>query len=142
MYSEGMITLGITIRRYPLCRTISINFVVVKIESPYNMLLGWPTLNAFRAIFLSYHVSFKFPTPVGIVKVTSNVRDARECYLATMQVVSLADASSAIELSIDSATTPAQETSSEFCSGHTEHRHERPRFEIGDQVEKFVLCLE
>lgn len=93
VYLERMITLDTTIRRYPFCQTESINYVMVRDESPYNMLLGHLTLNALWAIFFTYHLSFKFPTLAEIAEVTLDVRDAQECYLTTMQAISSVDPS-------------------------------------------------
>ncbi|XP_027158506.1 uncharacterized protein LOC113760135 [Coffea eugenioides] len=85
VHPEGMVSLMVTIGRHPRCRTIPINFAVVKADSPYNMLIGRPTLNALRAVYSTYHLSFKFSTPEGVAEVSSDVGTARECYLATIQ---------------------------------------------------------
>ncbi|XP_027181960.1 uncharacterized protein LOC113780352 [Coffea eugenioides] len=85
VHPEGMMSLMVTIGRHPRCRTIPVNFAVVKADSPYNMLIGRPTLNALRAVYSTYHLSFKFPTPAGVAEVSSDVSTARECYLATIQ---------------------------------------------------------
>ncbi|XP_071939264.1 uncharacterized protein [Coffea arabica] len=66
---KGMITLMVTVGQAPKCRTIPVNFVVVKQQSPYNVFLGRPALNALRAIPFSLHLSVKFPTPGGIAEV-------------------------------------------------------------------------
>nr|XP_027122043.1 uncharacterized protein LOC113738985 [Coffea arabica] len=67
--SEGMITLMVTVGQTPKCRTVPVNFVVVKQSSPYNVFLGRPALNALRAIPSTYHLSVKFPTSGGIAEV-------------------------------------------------------------------------
>ncbi|XP_071933541.1 uncharacterized protein [Coffea arabica] len=85
LHPEGMLTLMVTIGRHPYCRTVPVSFAVVKADSPYNMLIGRPTLNALRAVYSTYHLSFKFPTPAGVAEVSSDVGAARECYLATIQ---------------------------------------------------------
>ncbi|XP_027155690.1 uncharacterized protein LOC113780842 [Coffea eugenioides] len=85
VHPEGMVSLMVTVGRHPRCRTIPVNFAVVKADSPYNMLIGRPTLNALRAVYSTYHLSFKFPTPAGVAEVSSDVSTARECYLATIQ---------------------------------------------------------
>ncbi|XP_071920583.1 uncharacterized protein [Coffea arabica] len=63
VHSEGVVTLTVTVGRHPRCRTIPVNFVMVKIDSPYNLLMGRPTVNALRVVYSTYHLSFKFPTP-------------------------------------------------------------------------------
>ncbi|XP_027061969.1 uncharacterized protein [Coffea arabica] len=82
---EGMITLMVTVGQAPKCRTISVNFVVVKQASPYNVFLGRPALNALRAIPFTLHLSVKFPTPAGIAEVHGDPEVARACYLATLR---------------------------------------------------------
>ncbi|XP_071928174.1 uncharacterized protein [Coffea arabica] len=82
---EGMITLMVTVGQVPKCRTIPVNFVVVKQPSPYNVFLGRPALNALRAIPSSLHLSVKFPTPGGITEVHGDPEVARACYLAILR---------------------------------------------------------
>nr|XP_027086512.1 uncharacterized protein LOC113708248 [Coffea arabica] len=60
---EGMITLMVTVEQAPKCRTIPVNFVVVKQPSSYNLFLGRPALNALRAIPSTLHLSVNFLTP-------------------------------------------------------------------------------
>ncbi|XP_027102845.2 uncharacterized protein [Coffea arabica] len=88
VHPERMVTLTVTVRRHSRCRTIPVNFVIVKVDSPYNLLLGRPALNALRAVYSTNHLSFKFPTPAGVVEVSSDICAARECYLATLQAAS------------------------------------------------------
>ncbi|XP_071939298.1 uncharacterized protein [Coffea arabica] len=83
--SEGMITLMVTVGQAPKCRTVPVNFVVVKQSSPYNVFLGRPALNALRAIPSTFHLSVKFPTPGGIAEVHGDPEVARACYLATLR---------------------------------------------------------
>ncbi|XP_071929192.1 uncharacterized protein [Coffea arabica] len=60
--SEGMITLMVTVGQAPKCRTVPVNFVVVKQSSPV-----------------------KFPTHGGIAEVRGDPEVARPCYLATLR---------------------------------------------------------
>ncbi|XP_071933894.1 uncharacterized protein [Coffea arabica] len=82
---EGVITLMVTVGQAPKCRTIPVNFVVVKQQSPYNVFLGRPALNALRAIPSSLHLSVKFPTSGGIAEVHGDPKVARACYLAMLR---------------------------------------------------------
>nr|XP_027089516.1 uncharacterized protein LOC113710608 [Coffea arabica] len=130
VHPEGMVTLTVTVGHHPRCRTIPVNFVVVKTDSPYNLLLGRPTLNALRAVYSTYHLSFKFPTPEGVAEVSSDVCAARECYLATLQAASPSTSGARPErksniLSIDSIDPQRAE--------------KIPRLETGDEVEEFPL---
>ncbi|XP_071939126.1 uncharacterized protein [Coffea arabica] len=54
---EGMITLMVTVGVSPKCRTVPVNFAVVKEPSSYNMILGRSTLNALRAICSPLHLN-------------------------------------------------------------------------------------
>ncbi|XP_027094951.1 uncharacterized protein [Coffea arabica] len=130
VHPEGMVTLTVTIGRHPRSRTIPVNFAVVKADSPYNLLLGRPTLNALRAVYSTYHLSFKFPTSAGVAEVSSDVCAARECYLATLQAASPSTSGARSEkrsniLSIDSIDPQRAE--------------KIPRLETGDEVEELPL---
>ncbi|XP_027178054.1 uncharacterized protein LOC113777217 [Coffea eugenioides] len=108
VHPEGMVSLMVTIGRHPRCRTVPVSFTVVKTDSPYNMLIGRPTLNVLRVVYSTYHLSFKFPTPAGVAEVSSDVNAAGECYLATIQAAVTPQTASKAEekrpavLSIDS----------------------------------------
>ncbi|XP_071907780.1 uncharacterized protein [Coffea arabica] len=132
VHPEGMITLMMTVRRHPRCRTVPVNFVVVKADFPYNMLMNRPTLNALRAINFMYYLSFKFFTLTGIAEVGNDVCAARECYLPTLQTASASTSGQSSErrsniLSID-CIDPRQTEKSK-------------RLEIGDEVEDILLDL-
>ncbi|XP_071920755.1 uncharacterized protein [Coffea arabica] len=131
VHPEGMVTLTVTIGRHPRCRTVPVSFAVVKADSPYNMLIGRPTLNALRAVYSTYHLSFKFPTPAGVAEVSSDVGATRECYLATIQA----------------AVTPRPSPRSEekrlavlsIDCIDPQKAGEPSRLEPGDEVEQVVL---
>ncbi|XP_027173140.1 uncharacterized protein LOC113772850 [Coffea eugenioides] len=130
VHPEGMVTLTVTVGCHPRCRTLPVNFVVVKADSPYNLLLGRPMLNALRAVYSTYHLSFKFPTPAVVAEVSSDVCAARECYLATLQAASPSTSSARSErgsdiLSID-CIYPQQTVKLQ-------------RLETGDEVEDIPL---
>ncbi|XP_027166027.1 uncharacterized protein LOC113765993 [Coffea eugenioides] len=130
VHPEGMVTLTVTVGHHPRCRTIPVNFIVVRADSPYNLLLGRPTLNALRAVYSTYHLSFKFSTPAGVAEVSSDVCAARECYLATLQAASPSTSGARSEkrsniLSID-YIDPQQ-------------ADKIPRLETGDEVEEIFL---
>ncbi|XP_027121989.2 uncharacterized protein [Coffea arabica] len=75
----------VTVGQAPKCRTIPVNFVVVKQQSPYNVFLGQPALNALRAIPSSLHLSVKFPIPGGVAEVRGDPEVARAYYLAMLR---------------------------------------------------------
>ena len=82
---EGMITLMVTVGQAPKYRTIPVNFVVVKQQSPYNVFLGRLVLNVLRAIPFSLHLSVKFPTPGGITEVHGVPEVVKACYLVMLR---------------------------------------------------------
>nr|XP_027102673.1 uncharacterized protein LOC113723912 [Coffea arabica] len=130
VHPEGMVTLTVTVGHHPRCRTIPVNFVVVKADSPYNLLLGRPTLNALRAVYSTYHLSFKFPTPTGVAEVSSDVCAARECYLATLQAAS--------PMTSDRRSEKRSDILSIDCLD-PQQAEKFPRLETGDEVEEVSL---
>ncbi|KAL0352561.1 UNVERIFIED_CONTAM: hypothetical protein Scaly_1644800 [Sesamum calycinum] len=50
VHPRGMVSLRLTLGTTPLWKTCLLKFLVVDIPSAYNVILGRPTLNAFRAI--------------------------------------------------------------------------------------------
>nr|XP_027093663.1 uncharacterized protein LOC113714067 [Coffea arabica] len=80
---EGMITLMVTVGQVLKCRTIPVK--VVKQQSPYNVFLGRPALNALRAIPSTLHLSIKFLTPGGVAEVRGDPEVARVCYLTMLR---------------------------------------------------------
>ena len=61
------------------CRTESIQFEVVDLESPYHALLGRPALSKFM---ISTHVGYlkmKMPGPNGIITISGDYKRALEC---------------------------------------------------------------
>ena len=68
MLVEGAITLPITVSTEPYQKTLRLTFLVVKVPSAYNAILGRLGLNTFRAVVLTYHLLVKFSTSYGIGK--------------------------------------------------------------------------
>ena len=62
----GTITLPVVVGSYPQQITREVNFLVVDCSSSYNVIIGRPTLNSWKAITSTYHLSVKFPTEYGI----------------------------------------------------------------------------
>ena len=78
----GTISLPIVVGSYPRQINKEVNFLVVDRSSSYNAIIGRQTLNSWRAVTSTYHLSVKFPTEYGIGEVQGNQLAARECYLA------------------------------------------------------------
>ncbi|XP_010268108.1 PREDICTED: uncharacterized protein LOC104605169 [Nelumbo nucifera] len=60
-------------------------FLVVKVTSPYNAIMGRPTLHALGAAMSSYHMTLKFPTKHDVGVVHRNQQIARQCYVAALK---------------------------------------------------------
>ncbi|GFY81001.1 hypothetical protein Acr_01g0008100 [Actinidia rufa] len=58
----GWINLPITLGTEPHQTTVWQDFVVVDCPSPYNAILGRPTLGGIKAITSTYHLKMKFPS--------------------------------------------------------------------------------
>ncbi|KAK4386298.1 hypothetical protein Sango_2500400 [Sesamum angolense] len=64
--SQGHDLSPLTLGEVPLRRTCVLKFLVVDIPFAYNVILGRPTLNSFRAIISTYHMKIKFPVERGV----------------------------------------------------------------------------
>ncbi|GJY27792.1 hypothetical protein Tco_0403559 [Tanacetum coccineum] len=65
-WSSAEIPLEITIGDPPLVRRENLNFVIVRSDSPYNMLLGRTTMQKMGIIVSTIHEAIKFHTAKGI----------------------------------------------------------------------------
>ena len=64
--------------------TCQLVFLVVDCSSSYNVIIGRPTLNRWKAITSTYCLKVKFPTEKGIGKAKGDQVLARECYQAML----------------------------------------------------------
>ena len=71
---------------YPQQITKSVNFLAVDCSSSYNAIIGRPTLNSWKAVTSTYHLSVKFPTEYGIGQAQEDQLAARECYFTMMDL--------------------------------------------------------
>ncbi|KAL0430799.1 UNVERIFIED_CONTAM: hypothetical protein Sradi_0705900 [Sesamum radiatum] len=76
----GTINLPVSMGEEPKRRTMIVNFLVVDTPFAYNVILGRPRLNLFRAVVSTYHQKMKFPTKNSISEVSFDQREARRCY--------------------------------------------------------------
>ena len=58
----GTVTLSMVVGAYPQQVTRDVNFLMVDCSSSYNAIIGRPTLNSWKAITFTYHLSIKFST--------------------------------------------------------------------------------
>ncbi|GFY86564.1 hypothetical protein Acr_05g0002030 [Actinidia rufa] len=82
----GWINLPITLGTEPQQTTVWQDFIVVDCPSPYNSILGRPTLGRIKAITSTYHLKMKFPTLTGIGEVKGDQKVARQCFISAMKV--------------------------------------------------------
>ena len=80
----GTISLSVVVEAYPRQITKDVNFLVVDCSSSYNAIIGRPTLNSWKAVTSTYHLSVKFPTEHGVGQIQGDQLAARECYLAML----------------------------------------------------------
>ncbi|GKU92878.1 hypothetical protein SLEP1_g6546 [Rubroshorea leprosula] len=80
---EGVITLPIYVGSEPHLRMASVTFLVVKMESAFNAILGRATLCELKAVISQPHLCMKFPTPQGTIrkKTAFYAGDAIYCYV-------------------------------------------------------------
>ncbi|GKV48032.1 hypothetical protein SLEP1_g54871 [Rubroshorea leprosula] len=116
---EGVITLPIYVGSEPRFRMASITFLVVKMESAFNAILGRATLCKLKAVISQPHLCMKFPTPQGVGVLKGNQKMARACYQDTFKKVELTVAPRGSENS--KPTQPGQQTMS---ISDIEHRPE------------------
>ncbi|GKV01453.1 hypothetical protein SLEP1_g14004 [Rubroshorea leprosula] len=94
---EGVITLPIYVGSEPRFRMASVTFLVVKMESAFNAILGRATLCELKAVISQPHLCIKFPTPQGVGVLKGNQKMARACYQDTFKKVELAAAPTSVE---------------------------------------------
>ncbi|GFY93780.1 hypothetical protein Acr_09g0002260 [Actinidia rufa] len=82
----GWINLPITLGTEPHQTTVWQDFIVVHCPSPYNAILGRPTLGRIKAITSTYHLKMKFPTLTGVGEVKGDQKVARQCFISAMKV--------------------------------------------------------
>ena len=66
--------------------TLQLDFLVVDCPFSYNVIIGRPTLNCWKAATSTYFLKVKFLTENGIGEVKGDQVLARECYKAVLAV--------------------------------------------------------
>ncbi|KAJ8464738.1 hypothetical protein OPV22_027290 [Ensete ventricosum] len=82
----GTTTIPVTFGGEPRSKTLLVSFMVVKLPSAYNAIIGRPTLNRLRAVVSTYHRVLTFLTRAGVGEVKSDTRESRQCYLTTIML--------------------------------------------------------
>ncbi|XP_016192948.1 uncharacterized protein LOC107633865 [Arachis ipaensis] len=84
----GYVWLRTTLGEPPNSKTLDIQFLVVDCVSPYNIILGRPSLNSFGAIVSTIHLCVKFSLQDNtIATVHSDHKEARQCYNASLKKI-------------------------------------------------------
>ncbi|KAL0433427.1 UNVERIFIED_CONTAM: hypothetical protein Slati_2677000 [Sesamum latifolium] len=76
----GEIALPISIGTTPYRATRMLKFLVVDAPSSYNIIIGRPSLNSFRAVVSTVHMKLKFPAYREIGEEKGDCRLAKECH--------------------------------------------------------------
>ena len=84
VYPKGIITLIVTVGTHPRQLTRQLDFLMVDCPSSYNVIIGRPTLNRWKAATSTYCLKVKFPTDNGVGEVKGDQVLARECYQAIL----------------------------------------------------------
>ena len=84
VYPKGIVTLTVTVGTQPRKLTRQLDFLVVNCPSFYNVIIGRPTLNRWKAATSTYCLKVKFPTDNGVGEVRGDQILARKCYQAIL----------------------------------------------------------
>ncbi|KAL5545680.1 hypothetical protein UlMin_005367 [Ulmus minor] len=83
----------------------SVDFVLVDCPSPYNAIIGRPTLNKIRAVTSTYHLLVKFPTVGGIGILRGDQTESRDIYEAANRSVQVQGIKSSAKSHDETPTT-------------------------------------
>ena len=84
VYPKGIVTLAVTVGTHLRQLTRQLDFLVVDCLSSYNVIIGRPMLNCWKAVTSTYCLKVKFPTKNGVGEVKGDQVLARECYQAVL----------------------------------------------------------
>ncbi|XP_015960908.1 uncharacterized protein LOC107484875 [Arachis duranensis] len=83
---RGYIWLKTTFGDYPNSKTLEIQYLVVDCKSPYNIILGRPSLNAFKAVVSTVYLCVKFISQDNkVVTIHRDQKEASQCYNASLK---------------------------------------------------------
>ncbi|KAK3019491.1 hypothetical protein RJ639_004890 [Escallonia herrerae] len=80
---KGIASLTVITGEGPRQAVHTLDFLIVKVRSSYNGILGRTGLNKLQVVTSTYHLIMKFPTPAGASFVKGDQILARRCYVAS-----------------------------------------------------------
>ncbi|XP_073137848.1 uncharacterized protein [Henckelia pumila] len=83
---QGEMLLPITLGSGNEKRTVMTRFTLVEAPSSYNVILGRPAMNSFKAVASAYHQKIKFPVRDKVEEVRGDQPSSRKCYAETVKV--------------------------------------------------------
>ncbi|GKV34199.1 hypothetical protein SLEP1_g42596 [Rubroshorea leprosula] len=84
---EGVLTLNVAFGSGRTYVTLSVRFLIVKMASSFNVVIGRPTLTEIRAVVSQSHICRKFPTPMGIATLRVDNRPEDETRATPVECV-------------------------------------------------------
>ncbi|CAA0810422.1 Unknown protein, partial [Striga hermonthica] len=76
----GEAMLAVVLGKGDLRKVKMVRFVVIDVESAYNVILERPALNAFQAVMSTYHMKLKFPVGDRVGEGRGDQKLSRTCY--------------------------------------------------------------
>ena len=90
---EEEIDLSLTVGIEPRQSTIVLSFMVIRVPSTYNTILGRPGLNALKVIVSTYHLLVQFATKVRVREMRGDQQIVKHCLTITVKKNKLNDSS-------------------------------------------------
>ncbi|GKV31653.1 hypothetical protein SLEP1_g40325 [Rubroshorea leprosula] len=81
---EGVLTMNVAFESGQSYVTPSVRFLVIKMASSFNAVIGRPTLTEIQAVVSQSHLCMKFPTPTGIATLRGNQEVAQHYYITSV----------------------------------------------------------
>ncbi|KAL5560631.1 hypothetical protein UlMin_036842 [Ulmus minor] len=102
---KGILNLPVELESSPCQHIQAVNFVLINCPSPYNAIIGCPTLNKIRAVTSTYHLLVKFPTLGGIGILRGDQTKSREIYEAANRLAQVQGIKSSAKSRDETPTT-------------------------------------
>jgi len=87
VHTRGFVDLLMTFSSVRTHQTLTVKYLLVGVNTSYNVLIGWRTLNTLGAIVSTLHMTMKFPSEQGdIIIVMADPKMAQECYVQSLRI--------------------------------------------------------